>query len=215
MEIEHRYDASILTRDYAPGEARRSVTTATGGSTGPSGTLTLAQRVLRAVRRLGLLDPDGRAVMARASLTAAVYGATSPPDASGQAAGPDVALSEVIEQLVRNGDLTLDVASVDASRHLRYPAVAGLQEVEVIVYTPSVVVGVPRAVRMPTQRTLDRRYLRMSEVGGHLRYIGHLGWEASPDARAAYRQDKRRFGLAGPAELPAGYTYVSPFTRGG
>ncbi len=84
-----------------------------------------------------------------------------------------------------------------------------------IVYTPRVVVGVPRAARMLARRTLDRRYLRTSEVGGHLRYIGHLGWEASPDARAAYRKDKQRLGLAGPAELPVGYTYVSPFTRGG
>ena len=141
MEIEHRYDPSILTRDTAPGEARRNAVTAVGGSTGPAGTLTLPQRVLRAVRRLGRLDRDGRAVLARSSLTAAVYGVGAGADS--HAADADLALDEVVARLVRDGDLTLDVASVDASRGLQYPAVPGLQPVDMIVYTPQIVVGPP------------------------------------------------------------------------
>lgn len=212
MEIEHRYDPSILTRDTAPGEARRSTGTGTGGSTGPAGTLTLPQRVLRAARRLGWLDPDGRTVLARSNLTAAVYGMGTGTD--NHAADADTALDEVVARLVRDGDLTLDVASVDESRNLQYPAMPGLQQIDVIVYTPQIVVGRSSAPRMPTQHTLDPRFLRTTEVGGHLRSIGHLGWKPSAVARAAYRDDKRRFGLAGPPELPSGYTYVSPFTRG-
>jgi hypothetical protein len=215
MEIEHRYDASILTRDTAPGEARRGSRRTTGGSTGPVGTLTLAQRVLRAVRRLGLLDPQGQAVLARSSLAAAVYGTSGPGDTTGQAADADAqaALDQVIEQLVREGSLTRDVASVDASRYLCFPALPGLPQAEVIVYTPTVIAGPPRQTRIPALRMLDRRFLRMTDVGGHLRSIGHLGWEASATAQAAYREDKRRLGLAGPDELPAGYTYVPPHPR--
>jgi len=213
MEIEHRYDASILTRDTAPGEPRRGTPAVTGGSTGPAGTLTLAQRVLRAVRRLGRLGPDGRAVLARSSLTAAVYGAVGAGGAPEQAAGADTALDEVIERLVRDGDLARDVASVDTSRHLRFPAVPGMPQVEVIVYKPVVVVGPRRSARIPAQRMLDPCFLRTTDVGGHLRSIGHLGWETSEEARAAYREDKQRLGLVGPAELPAGYTYVSPHPR--
>ena len=48
-EYEHRYDPAVLTRDTAPGCARR------GDS--DHGPLTLGQRVLRAVRRTGHLDP--------------------------------------------------------------------------------------------------------------------------------------------------------------
>ena len=152
-------------------------------------------------------------MLARSSLTAAVYGAVDAGGAPERAAGADTALDEVIERLVRDGDLTRDVASVDASRHLRFPAVPGMHQVEVIVYRPMVVVGPRRSARMPAQRMLDPRFLRTTDVGGHLRSIGHLGWEASAAARAAYREDKQRFGLVGPAELPAGYTYVSPHPR--
>lgn len=48
-EYEHRYDPAVLTRDTAPGCARRG-----GGDHGP---LTLRQRVLRAVRRAATSTP--------------------------------------------------------------------------------------------------------------------------------------------------------------
>jgi hypothetical protein len=210
MEIEHRYDAAILTRDTAPGEGRRD-TAGSGSSTGAAGTLTLAQRVLRAVRRLGLLDPNGCAVLARSTLPKAVYGSTNSSAARPSA---DVSLDEVVDRLVRTGDLSVDVASVDDARRLRFPAESDLRTVEVLVYVPSVVVGDLCPQRAPTQQTLDPRFLLTTDVAGHLRRIAHLGWEASPAARKAYQEDRQRFGLIGPSELPRGYTYVSPFTRG-
>ncbi|GAA3498888.1 hypothetical protein GCM10019016_059910 [Streptomyces prasinosporus] len=51
-------------------------------------------------------------------------------------------------------------------------------------------------------------------MAGHLMRIGHLGKEASPEARAAYREDHRRAELAGPHELPRGFTYVREHERG-
>jgi hypothetical protein len=215
IEIEHRYEASILTRDAAPGEARRHGRTAARGSTGTVGTLTLEQRVLRAVRRLGLLDPGGRAILARSSLTAAVYGSVGLSGGSGLDSGADAALGGVIDRLVRDGDLTLGLASTDASGRLRFPAGAGQRPVEVLVYTPAIITGTPRPGSAGTRRALNPNYLRTVEVTGHLRSIGHLGRAASPAARTAYRDDRQRLGLAGPVELPDGYTYVTPFTRGG
>jgi hypothetical protein len=44
--------------------------------------------------------------------------------------------------------------------------------------------------------------------------IGHPGEEASPEARAAHREDHKRAGLAGPHELPRGFTYVREHGRG-
>ncbi|WP_328449165.1 hypothetical protein OG780_17140 [Streptomyces sp. NBC_00386] len=51
-------------------------------------------------------------------------------------------------------------------------------------------------------------------VAGHLMRIGHLGKEASTEAKAAYREDHARAGLAGPHVLPRGYTYVREHERG-
>ncbi len=203
--IEHRYDPRILTRDDAPGQPRRGGAPGTGTATG---TLSLAQRILRSVRRMGLLDPDGRAVLARAHLPAAVYGATD----GASAAELDVA----VDELLTADRLRLDVGSVDPRRRLRYPAEPGASTVPVVVYEPRPVAGPPRAVaaRQPAG-ALDVRFLRTHAVAGHLRRIGDLGWEAGDEARAAYREDRIRFGLIGPADLPDGYTYVRPFSRGG
>jgi hypothetical protein len=209
FEIEHRYDKSILTRDNAPGApTRHSSGTGAGRSTGASGTLTLAERVLRAVRRLGLLDPDGRAILAGDRLPATVYG-----DGAHGSAAQD-ALNEAVSTLLAAGDLVESTGSVIAGR-LHHPARDAGSPCRVLIYEPQVKVGAPRPPRRPGTTPLDPRFVRLTDVTGHLRYIGHLGWEAGDAARAAYRQDRTRYGLAGPAELPTGYTYVSPFQRGG
>ncbi len=206
-EIEHRYDLSILTRDTAPGAPTRDSAGA-GSSTGAAGTLTLAERVMRAVRRLGLLDPQGRAVLARTHLPAAVYGTGARNSAATAALDTAVMLDA--------GDLRADTAAETSSGRLQYPADPALTQCPVLVYAPQVITGPPRPPRRPGIVALDPRFLRGStDVTGHLRYIGHLGWEATDTARASYRADRARFGLVGPAELPVGYTYVSPFHRGG
>jgi hypothetical protein len=209
MVIEHRYDKGILTRETAPGEGRRSAGAHGDSSTGRAGTLTLVERVLRAVRRRGLLDPDGRAVLARSSLPEAVYGTKDNTEAT------DEALTEVVDRLVQDGDLSLDVASVDTTRRLRFPADHGQRTVDVLVYQPSIVTAPLRSMRVPLRQAFDVQFLRTVDVAGHLRRIEHLGWVASPSARAAYREDRLRYRLAGPDELPPGFTYVPSFTRGG
>ncbi len=198
LEIEHRYDPRILTRDTAPGQPRR-------GGVQPTGPLMLAQRVLRAVRVRGLLDPVGQAVLPRVHLPAAVYGT----DAPAGAAELDIA----VEELIAAGDLH-DVGSLDSHHRVRYPAEPGALTAALIVYRPRPVTGPPRAVARRSPTGLDPRFVRTHAVAGHLRWIGDLGWEAGEEAQQAYREDRARFRLVGPVELPEGYTYVRPFSRG-
>ena len=106
IEYEHRYDPAVLTRDTAPGCARR------GDS--DHGPLTLGQRVLRAVRRTGHLDPNGVAVLRRDLLADLVYGRDA--GAAGAAA-----LEPVVDAMLADGTLTAAQASVGADG-LAWPA---------------------------------------------------------------------------------------------
>jgi len=200
MEITHRYDPRILTRDAAPGEPQR------GSAGSRTGTMSLAQRVLRAVRRLGLLDPNGRAVLARGQLPAVVYGAAD-------SAAPGE-LNLAVKELLESGQLRDDVGSVDAHQRLCYPAEPGQPSVPLVVYEPHAVEGLPRTVPNRTRSVLEARFVRTHTVAGHLRRLRDVYSEASDEARQAYREDRARFWLSGPSELPKGYTYVRPFTRG-
>ncbi|WP_410582288.1 hypothetical protein [Amycolatopsis sp. lyj-108] len=199
--IEHRFDKSIITRDAAPGEGKRG-SSGEGSSTREGGALTLSERVLRAVRRLGLLDRDGRAVLTRTRLGAAVYGENT-----------ESALGEAVDQLICDGRLHTDLAGVDERGVLRFPAAPGQREIEVLVYEPSVAAASARPDTASSRRTLEARFLRSTDVAGHLRRIGHLGRVASEEKKAAYRAAQERIGR-GALELPPGYTYVPSFTRG-
>jgi hypothetical protein len=186
LDIEHRYDPRIVTRDALD---RTGSTSAT-----------LAQRILRAVRRLGLLDPDGVARLAHDQLTQEVYGS-----GSGQT---EQALDTAVAQLLERGALTQDTGSRTADG-IAFPAVAGQPIVPLLCYTPTVVTGPPRPRRF---QRLDARFVSSHLVAGFLRRIP--GQSASPHARASYREYRARHGLAGPAELPEGWTFVRPHERG-
>lgn len=197
--LEHRYDLGVLTRDTAPGEPQ----TGRRGSK-PAGALSLSQRVLRAVRRLGLLDPSGRAVLARAHVNRAVYGANC---------AAEVVLDDVIDELVAAGDLRETTAGVAGDR-LIFPADEGQPTVPALMYEPAIVQRSDLPSRRPGEHLLDPRFVRQHDVAGHVRRIGHLGQAPSEKAKAAFRADREKFGLAGPAELPDGFTYVPAFQRG-
>jgi hypothetical protein len=96
VEYEHRYDPAVLTRDTAPGCARRGEQT--------RGPLTLRDRVLRAVRCAGHLDANGVAVLRRDLLADLVYGRAA--GAAGAAA-----LEPVVDALLADAVLTVEHAS--------------------------------------------------------------------------------------------------------
>jgi hypothetical protein len=188
LDIEHCYDPRTVTRDALE---RTGSTSAT-----------LAQRILRAVRRLGLLDPDGVARLARDQLSQEVYGSSTEQ--------AEQAFEDAVGQLMERGALTRDTGS-RAVDGIAFPAVAGQPIVQLLCYTPTVVTGPPRPRRF---QRLDARFVSTHAVSAFLRRIDHLGHSASPHARAAYREYRGRHGLAGPAELPEGWTFVRPHERG-
>jgi hypothetical protein len=188
LDIEHCYDPRIVTRDAFD---RTGSTSAT-----------LAQRIVRAIRRLGLLDPDGVARLARDQLTQEVYGSSTEQ--------AEQALDTAVAQLLERGALTQDTGSHTAEG-ITFPAVAGQPVVPLLCYTPAIVTGPRRPRRF---QRLDARFVSKHVVAGFVRRIDHLGKSASPRARADYREYRARHGLAGPAELPDGWTFVRPHERG-
>ena len=192
IEYEHRYDPAVLTRDTAPGCARRG-----GGDHGP---LTLRQRVLRAVRRAGHLDPDGVAVLRRDLLADLVYGRDA--GAAGAAA-----LEPVIDAMLADGTLTVEQASVGADG-LQWPPAGPGERVPVLVWQPRPVVGLPRQRGRP-QPDLSR-YVREYSVAPFLRRLPK-GAQASLEKRAEYKRLLARYGRTG--DLPPGYTLVDGHTR--
>ena len=114
VEYEHRYDAGILTRDTAPGCARRN------DSRGQE-PLTLRERILRAVRRVGHLDPNGVAVLRADMVADIVYGPGAGPAAA-------AALHPVIDSMVNDGTLTVEKASF-GENGLQWPAEADGEQV--------------------------------------------------------------------------------------
>ena len=162
--------------------------------------------LLRTVRRLGLLDQRGRAMLPEPPLlrNAAVHSEVPLP--------PEPELRAAVKRMIADGDLTVERGSRGTGGYLRYPAQRGEREVELLCYTPR-----RRRAEQDDLRRAEaagEHSVRAHDVSGHLMYIGHLDKEASEEARAAYREDHSRAGLVGPHEIPRGYTYVRPHWRG-
>ncbi|MET7352942.1 hypothetical protein [Streptomyces mirabilis] len=189
--VRHAYDPQVLTRD--------------------SGALDMAivrdadALVMLTVRRLGLLDELGRAVLPDAAL---IKNVSEHPFAP-----PPAELRTTIRRLVIRGRLTREYgsrATVDGP--IRYPAVDGQEHVELLCYAPEC--RKPTATELHVEESRGFRHVRGHTVAGHLMYIAHLGKGASWEARQNYREDHARAGLVGSHELPAGYTYVREHQRG-
>ncbi|MGW3207159.1 hypothetical protein [Streptomyces sp. NPDC001135] len=204
--IEHRYDPRVLTRDGSNG--LHAETDPAGAVVAEHRSLTTVQ-VLTAIRRLGLLDRFGCALLARSEVPAAV-GAVTGEDGV-EAEGIERALTE----LLGTERLTVSWGSRDAEGGTHHPPRPGEPVVELVRYRPHRADapggGAPGAFPVPP--TPVDRSVREHRVAGFLRRIGHLGREATGEQRALYREDHRRFRLSGPAELPDGFTYVRPHRR--
>ncbi|MGY0069251.1 hypothetical protein ACWZEH_21180 [Streptomyces sp. QTS137] len=189
--VHYDYDPRIMTRELAAFDARVD---------------RVEELVLNALRELGYLDEKGRALLPQEALVRNTIerAPTEQP--------PTKKIRGAIERLLARGVLTWEQGSVNGAAVLHYPARTGETPVPLLCYAPML-------------RVADREDLRDGATGaaygtsahrvsGHLMRIGHLGKAASPEAEAAYREDHRRAGLAGPHELPRGYTYVREHERG-
>ncbi|MGD6741863.1 hypothetical protein ACOKM3_08495 [Streptomyces sp. BH106] len=189
--VRYVHDPRIMTRELAAFDARVD---------------RVEELVLITLRELGYLDEKGRALLPRPALVRNTVERAQPERP------PRKKIDGAIERLLSRGLLSWHEGSVNRAGMLHYPARRGERTVPLLCYAPAL-------------RAADREDLRHAEpevayslaahrVAGHLMRIGHLGKEASAEARAAYRDDHQRAGLAGPHELPRGFTYVQEHERG-
>ncbi|MFI1717465.1 hypothetical protein [Streptomyces litmocidini] len=199
--VTHRYDPRVLTRDggWYPDHP---------GGPGHAG-LSSETVLLMAVRRLGLLDQYGQAMLARVDV----------PEAASivlDGIGVDVrGIERAITEMVADRRLTVTRGSRSLCGRTHHPPRYGEPVEELVCYWPP---AIPvRGSTVPDGEAASRPTLTIvSEhtVGGFLRRIGHLGHQATEEQRERYREDHRRFRLTGPGELPPGFTYVRPHRRG-
>lgn len=191
--ITHEYDASVLTRESAPGSGRDG-DSATG--------LDVRRLVERAVRRCGRLTPDGSALLDRAALPRCVYDVAPSPD-------QNRALGVAVDELLTKERLHAAVGSRGADGEPHYPVRDGEFPIDLICYTPAPVVlarpGAGGGLRAP-----DRGAEHF--VQGFLRRLP-AGWEPTDAQRAAYREHCQHVGKADGWQLPSGYTFVTSHSR--
>ncbi|WP_165984020.1 hypothetical protein [Streptomyces sp. YIM 98790] len=198
--IEHCYDRRVLTRDGACHSRRSSLHTAD---------LSPERLLLGTVRRLGLLDNYGRAMLPGDRLLNAVRQVF--PGTRGEQG----ALNSALDRMLADGILVTEHGSEDGCGRLHYPPRPREKLVPLVCYVPE---------RRPVSSSVtagrhggagDRSTGRRSghQVTGHLRKLPP-GQRASDGQRAAYRRDRELLGMTD-AELPPRHTYVPPHQRSG
>ncbi|MFJ7196697.1 MULTISPECIES: hypothetical protein [unclassified Streptomyces] len=196
--VEHRYDPRVLARDGGPYP----------DDPGGAG-LSCEAVLLMAVRRLGLLDQYGQAMLARVDV----------PEAASvvlDGIAVDVrGIQQALTEMIADRRLTVSRGSRSCSGRTYHPPRHGEPAEELVCYWPPV--SPVRGGTVPEGEEASQPLsagVREHTVGGFLRRIGHLGHQATDEQRARYREDHRRFLLTGPGELPPGFTYVRPHRRG-
>jgi hypothetical protein len=187
-EYEHCYDPAVLLRDTAPGCARRR-----GAGQGP---LSLRERVLRAIRQVGQLAPDGAAILRRDLLAYIVY----------RTGTADAALDPVIDELIADGTLSVEYTTI-GEHGLDWPPNRQGDQLPVLVWRPRIVHGSPR--QQPEPQPGLGHYIEYW-VAPHIRRL-QPGQQPNPEKRAEYRRLMARYGRN--AELPSGYTLVDRYAR--
>jgi hypothetical protein len=184
--VEHRYDPGSVTRDRAPGAS---------SPTG-FGRLGYRERIIRAVRRMGLLRADGTAVLPERLLSTAVFGEQT----------EDAVLASAVAELLTEGILERSVGTGAEEGGLSFPARAGEPEVSVLLWRPVVrAIGAAKGGQGATAKAKGH------DVRTFLRRL-RPGHQATEQAKADYREVAEAFGF-GP-ELPFGYTIVRAHRRG-
>ncbi|MGC9409962.1 hypothetical protein [Streptomyces sp. DZ1-3] len=189
--VRYVYDPRIMTRELAAFDARVD---------------RVEELVLVALRELGYLDEQGRALLPREALIRnTIERAQTERPATRKIHG-------AVDRLLSRSVLIWEQGSVNRAGMLHYPARRGERPIALLCYAP-----VLREASREELRNTDAGSVYSAgahRVAGHLMRIGHLGKGASAEARAAYREDHKKAGLAGPHELPRGFTYVREHERG-
>ncbi|MFI6698065.1 hypothetical protein ACIBJC_03675 [Streptomyces sp. NPDC050509] len=201
--IGHVYDPSVLTREDAPGSSRTRDSAAGLDTDG---------LVMRAVRRCGFLAPDGHALLDRAVLPSTVYGAEY--RRGRPATCPRDTLEAAVERHFASGSLYPALGSRDRDGHPHHPGRPGERVIPLVGYTPDPI-ALPRPAGEPEGpgRSRPMESVALHHVPGHVRRL-LPGSSPSEGQRVAFREYCRQLGKADGWELPVGYTFVTPHTRG-
>jgi hypothetical protein len=193
--LEHRYDPSIITRDRAPGCARTGVR--------PLG---LRERILRAVRRAGIILPDGTAVLPEPALVHGVFGSTTDNETR------TALLTGPLAELIAEGRVSRETADRIPGRTWSRSASPLGRTGYVLVWRPKAVLVSQKGGAESAGGSTSARSLRSHAVQSFLRRLPP-DQHATEGARSEYRKISERFGFG--SELPSGYTLVRAHRRGG
>jgi hypothetical protein len=214
VTYEHRFDLRALTRDTAPGQHRSGQNTAHGANS-TEGTLSLGERLLAAIRRVGLLEEHGAAVLPVDQLPRLIYG----PDAPDAAAA---ALEPTLGDLAARGTITDTRAWLTSSGFVFTDPRHNGEPIRVVRWAPTVTTRQSRPARpeppaappADVHESIDEHDVadRFDYwVNPFLRRLQH-GHQASDEAREQYRRARQRLNMP-QRKLPAGFTLVSGHSR--
>ncbi len=186
----HRYDLQVVVRENAPGSE----------STSKVPDLSDSGWVLRTLRKLGHLSPDGSAVLAEDALVRNCVELGLPPDRSER-------IRRAVHDLIRDRRITRVPGSLDHDGMPSYPPRRGQEPVDLLRYRPTVTSVTPEH----DHRTSDRRSRRDHWVDGFVRRLP-AGARASADMIQAHRDAVRAAAIVD-RPLPDGFTYVRRHRR--
>ncbi|WP_328374373.1 hypothetical protein [Micromonospora zamorensis] len=189
LTYRHRYDIRTIVRDNAP-----------GADDGPVPDLSDSGWVLRTLRKLGHLSPDGSAVLAERALVRNCL-ELGLPRARVERIPPAVA------RLIEDRRVTRVRGGLDSEGLPSYPARTGQTPVDLLRYAPRVVpVGPPADQRKAKQAPRTDHW-----VDGFVRRLP-AGAQASAESVEAHREAVRAAQVVDRA-LPDGFTYVRRHRR--
>ncbi|WP_406045521.1 hypothetical protein OG799_14225 [Micromonospora sp. NBC_00898] len=190
LTYRHRYDIRVVVRENAPGADDE------GGTPDLSDT----GWVLRTLRKLGHLSPDGSAILAEAALLTNCLQLGLPPSRANR-------IQPALEDLIRDRRLGRVRGSLDQDGLPSYPPRAGQKPAGLLRFAPKVVSLAPH----PDHRKEEPVPRRDHWVDGFVRRLP-AGAHASPEQIEAHREAVRTAKIVDRA-LPDGFTYVRRHRR--
>ncbi|WP_446215539.1 hypothetical protein [Micromonospora sp. IBHARD004] len=193
LELRHRYDPQVVTRENAPGSDQdREV---------PD--LSDVSWVLRALRTLGYLSVDGTATLAEEALVRNCLRLGMPRSRADR-------IGRAVEQLLRSGRIERVSGSLDQHGRPWHPARAGQLPAELLRYVPVVEAIDPSLRRGAEEAGLAQRSGHW--VNGFVRRLPP-GAQASADQIDLHREAVLNAEVVDQS-LPEGYTFVHRHRRG-
>lgn len=189
--LQFEYDASVVTRNTAPG----------GSATAKPSGLSAKEWVLRTLQVVGYLDTKGVAVLAEEALERNMVRLGFP-------AGQIHRVTQAVIELLHEGKISRVQGSIGSGGYPIYPSVPYKPPIDLLCFrpqiTPASVTASHVSARQPPQKP--------QTVSGFVRRLPS-GQQASMDALDAHAEAQRRAEVANDKPLKPGYTFVRKHRR--